>query len=135
MLSGNRRRKIQRITVGVVVGALVLTLALSLISAAWADATAVPARSAGRADTLARVEGATIGAQGSTTPISQPVGSASRAPRPVTKTPQGQATQVSDQEHIGGLIGYLAFMLGGVVLLVRARRRGRRERASTPILS
>ena len=46
----------------------------------------------------------------------------------MTETPQGTSTQVTDEEHIGGLIAYILFMLGGVLLLLRGKRRERRER-------
>lgn len=109
----------QRITVGVIVGALVLSLALSLLSTAGAAQLDAPGGA------VAPVPAAT----------SQPLVSTSGDPKPVTKTPQGQATQVTDKEHIGGLVAFIAFMLGGVLLLVRGRRRDRRERESAPILS
>jgi hypothetical protein len=132
MLSGKARRRRQRITVGVIIGALVISLALSLLSVAVAapltdGSHRVPAglHAAARADT------------GSPTPAvtDSPLIGSSDAPKPVTKTPQGQATQVTDEEHIGGLIGFIAFMLGGILLLVRGRRRDRRERRSASAAS
>jgi hypothetical protein len=142
MLSGNNRRRAQRITVGIIVGALVLSLALALLSTVAAfglpaviGAPTAPAPAVAKGPGEA-VEGLPLEA---TTPApvttEHPLISTSGDPKPVTKTPQGQATQVTDAEHIGGLIGFIAFMLGGVLLLVRGRRRDRQERASEPILS
>ena len=69
------------------------------------------------------------------TPTDSPRVGSTDNPLPVTKTPQGTATQVTDNEHIGGLVAYLVFMLGGVLLLVRSRRRHLREKQAEPILS
>lgn len=123
VLLGNK--KIQRITVGVIIGVLVISLGLSLLSAGAATLPSV-------------AEGPALGE--TTTPTPSPgVGSlGSGEAKPVTETPQGQPTQVHDGEHIGGLIAYLTFMLGGVLLVFRARRRDRRdvaEVARRPILS
>jgi hypothetical protein len=72
-----------------------------------------------------------VSEQAGTSPTPQPVesslGDGSTA-KPHTKTPQGQATQVTDGEHIGGLVGFIAFMMGGILLLIRGRRRDRVQR-------
>ena len=115
---GNGR--LRRAVVAVVVGSMVVGLVVALLSAAAVTAGAAPEPAGVRAE--------------DTSPA--PLPSPSLDPRlvqqegekPVTKTPQGQATQVTDEEHIGGLIAFIAFMLGGVLLLVRDRRRQRRER-------
>ncbi len=127
MFLGRNRRRTQRITVGVIIGALVISLALSLLSTAFAVGSgAVPAARPGTS-----MEASTP----TTAPAEVPLVNSSGDPKPVTKTPQGQATQVTDAEHIGGLVAFIAFMLGGVLLLIRGRRRDRRELASPPILS
>lgn len=109
--SGNKR--VQRITVGVIIGLIVVSLALSLASVA----TAAP-----RVDPPRPREGS--GAMATPAPI-DPSLTANTNPKPVTKTPQGQATQVTDGEHIGGLVGFIILMLGGVLLLIRDHRRNR----------
>ena len=81
----------------------------------------LPARRRGGAGDLAPV------AEETTTP-SVPGIVSTDDPKPVTETPQGTSTQVTDEEHIGGLIAYIVFMLGGVLLLLRGKRRERRER-------
>jgi hypothetical protein len=143
MLSGNNRRRTQRITVGIIIGALVLSLALTLLSTVAAfGLTTVTRPATGPAPAVTTAPEA-VGVDGlpleATTPApattEHPLISTSGNPKPVTKTPQGQATQVTDAEHIGGLIGFIAFMLGGVLLLIRGRRRDRQERGSRPILS
>ena len=127
MFLGSNRRRTQRITVGVIIGALVLSLALSLLSSAIAlePSGAQPARVTSPQEASTPTTG----------PAELPLVNSSGQPKPVTKTPQGQATQVTDTEHIGGLVAFIAFMLGGVLLLVRGRRRDRRELASESILS
>ncbi len=115
MLSGNRR--LQRITVGVIIGVVVVSLALSLASVALAAPTT---------SQLASIRTATA-----STPAPVPIDPSlteNDNPKPVTKTPQGQATQVTDGEHIGGLIGFIVLMLGGVLLLIRDHRRKRSMR-------
>ena len=67
-------------------------------------------------------------AEGTTTP-SVPGIVSTDDPKPVTETPQGTSTQVTDEEHIGGLIAYLVFMLAGVLLLLRGKRRERQAQA------
>jgi hypothetical protein len=113
------KKRIQRITVGLIVGLVVLSLALTLVGSALAapgDAATSP-----RAAALAEEE--------RTTSPRTP-GLVSTDPNPVTETPQGTSTQVTDEEHIGGLVAFIAFMLGGVLLLLRGKRRERRERAA-----
>lgn len=133
MLSGNSRRRTQRITVGVIIGALVISLALSLLSVAGAAPQADGPSGASPTELRAA---APLDASSPTPAITDsPLVGSSTDPKPVTKTPQGQATQVTDEEHIGGLIGFIAFMLGGVLLLVRGRHRDRRERRAVSILS
>lgn len=139
MLSGKARRRAQRITVGVIVGAVVISLALSLLSAAVADQGRAADVTAAAASSAARVGAAGVHAADTPQPspamTDSPLVGSSTDPRPVTKTPQGQATQVTDKEHIGGLIGFIAFMLGGLLLLLRGRARDRREREAASILS
>ncbi|HEU5143572.1 MAG TPA: hypothetical protein VFT81_00190 [Dermatophilaceae bacterium] len=132
MLLGNNSRRTQRITVGVIIGVIVLSLALSLLSAAAAPSPVAVVKGPHRAAVDGHPREATTPA-----PVTSehPLVSTSGDPKPVTKTPQGQATQVTDAEHIGGLIGFIAFMVGGVLLLIRGRRRDRQERRSKPILS
>jgi len=108
VLSGNR--KFQRVVVGLVVGLVVVSLALTLVGGAFA---ATP----------------DLVGDGQTSP-SVPGLVGTTEPKPVTETPQGTSTQVSDSEHLGGLIAFIAFMLGGVLLLIRGRRRERREQAA-----
>ena len=127
MFLGSNRRRTQRITVGVIIGTLVISLALSLLSMAFAATS-----SAGHPVVATASQDASTP---TTAPAENPLMDSSGDPKPVTKTPQGQATQVTDKEHIGGLVAFLAFMLGGVLLLVRGRRRDRRELASPRILS
>ncbi len=128
VLSGNKR--FQRITVGVIIGLVVMALALTLVG----PALAAPA--AGMSPL--RESGSPLAEAAASTPTANSSGLVGTAnPRPVTDTPQGTMTQVSDQEHLGGLVAYLAFMVGGALLLVRAKHRERRERvvgASEPIL-
>ena len=112
------KKRAQRVTVGLIVGLVVLSLALTLVGGALAAPAPEPA--APRA--LSPV------AEETPTPAVPGVVSTGD-PKPVTKTPQGTSTQVTDAEHIGGLIAYLVFMLGGVLLLLRGKRRERRERA------
>jgi hypothetical protein len=123
VMSGNRRsQRIQRITVGVIALAIVVSLALSLVSGAFAATTA--SRGAER-------PAVSVSGQPASSPTPQPVESSLQdggTAKPHTKTPQGQATQVTDGEHIGGLVGFIAFMLGGVLLLIRGRRRERVRR-------
>ena len=113
-----RKKGLQRITVGLIVGLVVLSLALTLVS----GALAAPGPAARGAGAVAPV------AEETTTP-SVPGIVSTDDPKPVTETPQGTSTQVTDEEHIGGLIAYIVFMLGGVLLLLRGKRRERRERA------
>ncbi len=122
MLLGNK--KAQRIMVGVVIGVMVISLALSLVAASASPlSAAAPPRGADPVVVQA--------SQPSPTPApATPTLGSSGEPIPVTKTPQGTTTQATDGEHIGGLVGYLAFMLGGVLLLVRGRRREARESAA-----
>lgn len=124
VLSGNKR--FQRVTVGVIIGLVVVALALTLVG---------PALAAPAAGAALPLEAAPAVAPSPTPGSSGLVGTTD--PKPVTQTPQGTSTQVSDTEHLGGLIAYVAFMLGGVLLLIRARRRERRERllpTAQPIL-
>ena len=110
------KKRAQRVTVGLIVGLVVLSLALTLVG----GALAAPEPAAQRALSPVAEE----------TPTPAVPGIVSTGdPKPVTKTPQGTSTQVTDAEHIGGLIAYLVFMLGGVLLLLRGKRRERRERA------
>ena len=111
------RKGFQRFTVGLIVGLVVLSLALTLVS----GALAAPAPAEMGAGGLGHV------ADETTTPPVPGIVSTDD-PRPVTETPQGTSTQVTDEEHIGGLVAYLLFMLGGVLLLLRGKRRERRER-------
>lgn len=119
-------KKMQRIAVGVVIGVIVLSLALSLVGSAMA---APPDTSRAPAQALLAVP-----ATGET-PTPDPSLVESNGPKPVTKTPQGTSTQVTHREHIGGLIAFVAFMSGGVLLLLRAKRRERREQEQESILS
>jgi hypothetical protein len=123
VMSGNKRsQRFQRITVGVIALAIVVSLALSLVSGAFAATTA--SRGAER-------PAVSVSGQPASSPTPQPVESSLQdggTAKPHTKTPQGQATQVTDGEHIGGLVGFIAFMLGGVLLLIRGRRRERVRR-------
>ena len=112
------KKGFQRFTVGLIVGLVVLSLALTLVSGALAD----PAPAGRGAGAVAHP------AEETATP-SIPGAVSTDDPKPVTETPQGMSTQVTDEEHIGGLIAYLVFMLGGVLLLLRGKRRERRERA------
>jgi hypothetical protein len=115
VLSGNKR--VQRVVVGVVIGVVVVSMALSLVSVAVAAPAAVHAESL-------RVRVAS-----SPTPLPiEPSLTQNDNPKPVTRTPQGQATQVTDGEHIGGLAGFIVLMLGGVLLLIRDHRRKRATR-------
>ncbi|WP_353356498.1 hypothetical protein [Intrasporangium sp. DVR] len=116
------KKRMQRVTVGVLIGLVIVSLALTLVGGALA---AAPGAGAARPQA-----GAWAVDEQATTPGLPGVVS-SGDPRPVTETPQGTSTQVTDEEHIGGLLAYIAFMLGGVLLLVRARRRERRERAAS----
>ena len=125
VLMGNR--KVQRITGGVIIGVVVISLALTLVAA---SAAPLASSSSG----MGVSDAASPTPTPSSTPDAESLGS-SGDPKPVTKTPQGQATQVSDREHIGGLIAFLGFMLGGVLLLVRGRRRDRHQARREPILS
>lgn len=112
MLSGNKR--VQRVVVGVIIGVVVVSMALSLVSVA----VAAPAS---EHPTSVRVAVAS-----SPTPLPiDPSLTQNDNPKPVTRTPQGQATQVTDGEHIGGLLGFILLMLGGVLLLIRDQRRKR----------
>ncbi|MDC5696608.1 hypothetical protein OO014_05010 [Intrasporangium calvum] len=115
------KKRMQQITVGILVGLVIVSLALTLVGGALAAAPE-GASPAAKAVALAADEP-------STTPSVPAIGSTGD-PKPVTKTPQGTSTQVTDDEHVGGLIGYLVLMLGGVLLLVRTKRRERRERAA-----
>ncbi len=122
------KRRVQRIVVGVIVGLVVASLALSLVGAALA----APVEKAGPGAP------ALVGEERTSNPgVPGIIGTDD--PRPVTETPQGTSTQVTDEEHIGGLIAFIVFMLGGVLLLLRGRRRERREqealRGSETILS
>ena len=112
------KKRLQRITVGLIVGLVVLSLALTLVG----GALAAPIPTAGVADGSAHV------AEETPTPTVPGIVSTDD-PKPVTRTPQGTSTQVTDEEHIGGLIAYIVFMLAGVLLLLRGKRRERRERA------
>ncbi|MDN5797899.1 MAG: hypothetical protein L0H79_19440 [Intrasporangium sp.] len=114
MRSGNRW--VQRFAAGVLILLVSLTLTLSLDRAAAAQpAASVPSRLPAAAHT--------------TTPAPiDPSLAQNDNPKPITKTPQGQATQVTDDEHIGGLIGFIILMLGGVLLLVRDHHRKRATR-------
>lgn len=115
MLSGNQR--VQRAVVAVIIGVVVLGMTLSLVSVAVASPAGRPA-AAGQ-DALAA------------SPTPEPIEASltqNGNPKPVTKTPQGQATQVTDGEHIGGLVGFIVLMLGGVALLIRDHRRKRSTR-------
>ncbi|MEO7753590.1 MAG: hypothetical protein ABIS35_09265 [Terracoccus sp.] len=125
MLLGNK--KTQRIIVGVVIGLLVISLALSLVAASASPLSAVaPPRGANPVAVQA--------SDPSPTPApATPVLDSSGEPIPVTKTPQGTTTQATDGEHVGGLVAYLVFMLGGVLLLVRGRRREAREGAANRV--
>ena len=112
VLSGNKR--VQRVVVGVIIGVVVLSMALSLLSVAGAaQASGQPAVSRVAADASP------------TPPPVDPSLTQNDNPKPVTRTPQGQATQVTDGEHIGGLVGFIILMLGGVLLLIRDHRRRR----------
>ena len=111
------RKGFQRFTVGLIVGLVVLSLALTLVS----GALAAPAPAARDTAALAHV------AEETAAP-SIPGVVSTDDPRPVTETPQGTSTQVTDEEHIGGLVAYVIFMLAGVLLLLRGKRRERRER-------
>ncbi len=66
----------------------------------------------------------------STTSGSDPTASATAGPTPTTSTPQGQKTDVTHPEHLGGIIAVAAFLLGGVALLLRDRRRHRARAAA-----
>jgi hypothetical protein len=112
------KKRAQRVTVGLIVGLVVLSLALTLVG----GALAAPGPAPGEAGALSPVAEATP-------PPALPGIVSTDNPKPVTNTPQGTSTQVTDAEHIGGLIAYLVFMLGGVMLLLRGKRRERRERA------
>ncbi len=112
------KKRVQRITVGVIVGLVVLSLALTLVGGALAAPGTVPSGAGALPP----------GAEETTTPPVPGILSTDN-PKPVTETPQGTSTQVTDEEHIGGLIAYLVFMLAGVLLLLRGNRRERRERA------
>ncbi|WP_051510584.1 hypothetical protein [Intrasporangium oryzae] len=118
------KKKIQRITVGVIIGVIVLSLGLSLLSAAAAPRSRSGAAGGGRPATDAVATTAP-------SPAGAPLGRTAD-PKPVTRTPQGEATQVSDDEHLGGLVGYIAFMVGGVFLLARSRRRTRKPATEDP---
>lgn len=112
VLSGNKR--VQRVVVGVIIGVVVVSMALSLLSVAVAaQASGQPAVSRVAADASP------------TPPPVDPSLTQNDNPKPVTRTPQGQATQVTDGEHIGGLVGFIILMLGGVLLLIRDHRRRR----------
>ncbi|EWT06457.1 hypothetical protein N864_21265 [Intrasporangium chromatireducens Q5-1] len=112
MLSGNKR--VQRVVVGVIIGVVVVSMALSLLSVAVAaQASGQPAVRRVAADASP------------TPPPVDPSLTQNDNPKPVTRTPQGQATQVTDGEHIGGLVGFIILMLGGVLLLIRDHRRRR----------
>jgi hypothetical protein len=127
--SGNKR--FQRITVGVIIGLVVLSMALTLIGPALAASPTGASRTSA-SGTLATDDPVTTPSSGASGLVG------TDDPRPVTETPQGTSTQVTDEEHIGGLVGFIAFMLGGLLLLIRGKRRERRERAmsgSEPILS
>ncbi len=122
VLLGNK--KVQRIMVGVVIGVIVISLALSLVAA---SAAPLSAGAGGPRQAVPVVLQAT---DPSPTPApATPSLDSSGDPIPVTKTPQGTTTQAVDGEHVGGLVAYLVFMLGGVLLLVRGRRREAREGA------
>ncbi|WP_347353076.1 hypothetical protein [Intrasporangium sp.] len=111
MSSGNRWA--QRAVVAVVIGLLAVAVVLSLVPAA----VAAPSPSDRHAVLLTALR-----------PAPQPTdlsATESGNPMPVTKTPQGQATQVTDGEHIGGLVGFIVLMLGGVLLLIRDHHRKR----------
>ena len=137
-VSGNkrvqRRQRIQRITVYVIIAVVVMSLSLSLLTSAGAfglsSRTTTPRGSA----TPQSVIPEAVAAPGPTPSDPAGVGSTDD-PLPVTKTPQGTATQVTDTEHIGGIVAYLVFMVGGLLLLVRSGRRQPREEQSEPILS
>ena len=100
------RKGFQRFTVGLIVGLVVLSLALTLVS----GALAAPPRRRWAAQ-----------APWATSPTRRrhlrPGNRQHGRPHTVTETPQGTSTQVTDEEHIGGLIAYILFMLGGVLLL------------------
>ena len=112
------KKRVQRITVGLIVGLVVLSLALTLVGGALAAPRPEPT-GAGAVPPVA---------EGTTTP-SVPGIVSTDDPKPVTETPQGTSTQVTDEEHIGGLIAYLVFMLAGVLLLLRGKRRERQAQA------
>jgi hypothetical protein len=115
MLSGNKR--VQRVVVGVVIGLIVVSMALSLVSVA----VAAPLSGGSQSPRPA------VATSSTPLPI-DPSLTQNDNPKPVTRTPQGQATQVTDGEHIGGLAGFIVLMLGGVLLLIRDHRRKRAAR-------
>ena len=110
------KKRVQRITVGLIVGLVVLSLALTLVGGALAAPRSEPT-GAGAVPPVA---------EGTTTPSGIV---STDNPKPVTETPQGTSTQVTDEEHIGGLIAYIVFMLAGVLLLLRGKRRERQAQA------
>ena len=112
------KKRVQRITVGVIVGLVVLSLALTLVGGALAAPGPAPSGAGAFPP----------GAEATTTPPVPGIVSTDN-PKPVTETPQGTSTQVTDEEHIGGLIAYLVFMLAGVLLLLRGKRRERQAQA------
>lgn len=111
--------RFQRIVVGVIVGLVIASLALMLVG----GALAAPGERVGRGAAVL-VGDEQTGSPGSPGLVG------TDDPRPVTETPQGTSTQVTDEEHIGGLIAFIVFMLGGVLLLLRGKRRERREQAA-----
>lgn len=120
VMSGKKR--MQQITVGIIVGLIVVSLALTLVG----SALAAPAAGGPRPAT---VRG--LAADGQPTSLPAPGIVSTGDPKPVTNTPQGTSTQVTDDEHLGGLLAYLAFMLGGALLLVRGKHRERRDKAGS----
>ena len=72
------------------------------------------------ADTSTR---ATPSSSPSTSPGIDPANVPHTDPIPKTETPQGQPTTVGHSDHVGGAIATAAFILSGVLLLIRAHRR------------
>lgn len=131
-VSGKTQRIAVWLIIVAVVGALVLSLVGNASAATTASGVTVRADAAGLA-----AETATPSPSPTASPTSQaependsvfapPTGE----PKPITETPQGQPTQVNDGEHVGGLIAYLVFMAGGVLLAIRGHRRAQAHRAA-----